>query len=277
MKIPLQLEDINLNFLSDIWQAIVDLLPKLLLVIIILLAGWIAVKIITYIVKKALRLTKIDKWADKLNEIEIFNQSEFKINLEKLIIGAVKWIVILLIVIVISDVLGLEVISQEIGNLIRYLPKLFSAIAIFMIGVYIASIIRNAVNSLFKSFNLGGSKFIGNIIFYVLVIIVTITALNQAGIDTGIITNNLTLILGALLFAFTLAFGLGSKEIIQRLLFGFYTRKTLSVGDVIKIGDVKGKIEAIDNINLIVQTKDGKQIFPIKIINDSVIKIIDED
>ncbi|MCB0486768.1 MAG: mechanosensitive ion channel, partial [Flavobacteriaceae bacterium] len=239
--------------------------------------GWIAVKIITYIVKKALRLTKIDKWADKLNEIEIFNQSEFKINLEKLIIGAVKWIVILLIVIVISDVLGLEVISQEIGNLIRYLPKLFSAIAIFMIGVYIASIIRNAVNSLFKSFNLGGSKFIGNIIFYVLVVIITITALNQAGVDTGIITNNLTLILGALLFAFTLAFGLGSKEIIQRLLFGFYTRKTLSVGDVIKIGDVKGKIEAIDNINLIVQTKDGKQIFPIKIINDSIIKIIGED
>ncbi|MCB0460232.1 MAG: mechanosensitive ion channel [Flavobacteriaceae bacterium] len=277
MKIPLQLEDINLNFLSDIWQAIVDFLPKLLLVIIILLAGWIAVKIITYIVKKALRLTKIDKWADKLNEIEIFNQSEFKINLEKLIIGAVKWIVILLIVIVISDVLGLEVISQEIGNLIRYLPKLFSAIAIFMIGVYIASIIRNAVNSLFKSFNLGGSKFIGNIIFYVLVVIITITALNQAGVDTGIITNNLTLILGALLFAFTLAFGLGSKEIIQRLLFGFYTRKTLSVGDVIKIGDVKGKIEAIDNINLIVQTKDGKQIFPIKIINDSIIKIIGED
>ena len=277
MKIPLQLEDINLNFLSDIWQAIVDFLPKLLLVIIILLAGWIAVKIITYIVKKALRLTKIDKWADKLNEIEIFNQSEFKINLEKLIIGAVKWIVILLIVIVISDVLGLEVISQEIGNLIRYLPKLFSAIAIFMIGVYIASIIRNAVNSLFKSFNLGGSKVIGNIIFYVLVIIVTITALNQAGVDTGIITNNLTLILGALLFAFTLAFGLGSKEIIQRLLFGFYTRKTLSVGNTIKIGDVKGKIEAIDNINLILQTKEGKLVFPIKIINDSVIKIIDED
>jgi hypothetical protein len=277
MKIPLQLEDINLNFLSDIWQAIVDLLPKLLLVIIILLAGWIAVKIITYIVKKALRLTKIDKWADKLNEIEIFNQSEFKINLEKLIIGAVKWIVILLIVIVISEVLGLEVISQEIGNLIRYLPKLFSAIAIFMIGVYIASIIRNAVNSLFKSFNLGGSKVIGNIIFYVLVIIITITALNQAGVDTGIITNNLTLILGALLFAFTLAFGLGSKEIIQRLLFGFYTRKTLSVGNTIKIGDVKGKIEAIDNINLILQTKEGKLVFPIKIINDSVIKIIDED
>jgi hypothetical protein len=277
MKIPLQLEDINLNFLSEIWLAIVNFSPKLLLVILVLLIGWISVKIVAYIVKKALKLTKIHKWEDKLNEIEIFHQSEFKINLEKLIISAIKWIVALLIIIIVSDILGLEVISQEIGNLIRYLPKLFSALAIFMIGVYIASIIRNAVNSLFKSFNLGGSKFIGNIIFYVLVVIITITALNQAGVDTGIITNNLTLILGALLFAFTLAFGLGSKEIIQRLLFGFYTRKTLSVGDVIKIGDVKGKIAAIDNINLILQTKEGKQVFPIKIINDSIIKIIDED
>jgi len=39
-----------------------------------------------------------------------------------------------------------------------------------------------------------------------------ITALNQVGIDKEIITSNLTLILGSLLLAFMIAFGLGSKE-----------------------------------------------------------------
>jgi len=35
-------------------------------------------------------------------------------------------------------------------------------------------------------------------VFYVIAIIITVTALNQAGIDTDIITNNLTIILGRL-------------------------------------------------------------------------------
>ncbi len=271
----LQLDQVNLSFLQEIWQVLLDFLPKILAAAVVLLIGWLLMKLITFLVKKALKFTKIDSWTDKLNEIEIFENSDFEFKPANFIVKAIKWVLILVIVIIVSDILGLQMISQEIGNVISYLPKLFSAVVIFMIGIYIANIIRNAIKSLFKSFDLGGSNLIGNIIFYAITVIVTITALNQAGINTDIITNNLTIILGSLLLSFTIAFGLGSKEIVQRLLFGFYSRKNLVVGQKIRVGEVEGTIIALDNITLVLRTDKGKFIFPIKEINDRIIQVLD--
>lgn len=276
IKIALQLEQVNLSFLREIWRELLQFFPKILAAIVVLLVGFLIIKFVVFLVSKALKFTKIDTWTDTLNEIEIFKNSDFNLKPAIYIVKTVKWILILILTIVISDILGLQIVSQEIGNIIRYLPKLFSAIAVLIIGIYIANIIKNAVISLFKSFDLGGSKIIGNIIFYGIAVIVTLTALNQAGINTDIITNNLTIILGASLLAFTIAFGLGSKEIVQRLLFGFYSRKNLIVGQKIRVGEIIGTIDRIDSIYLVLINNEGKFIFPIKEINDRIIQIIDD-
>jgi hypothetical protein len=43
--------------------------------------------------------------------------------------------------------------------------------------------------------------------------------------------SNLTLIVGSILLAFNIAFGLGSKDLIKRLLFGYYSPKNLQIGE----------------------------------------------
>jgi len=273
MKLALQLDQVNLSLFEDMWQELVKFTPKLIAVIAVLIIGWLLIKIISYVIKKALKFSKIDVLADKLKEIDIFKNVSIKPTI--IVVKVIKWMLLLLMLIIISDILGLKMLTDGIASFIGYLPRLFSAIAILMIGIYIANIIKNAIQSLFKSLDLGGSNVIGNIVFFAIVVIVAITALNQAGIDTEMITSNLTLILGSLLLAFTIAFGLGSKEIVQRLLFGFYSRKNLNVGQKIKIGGIEGTIETIDNIYLTLITDDGKFIFPIKEVNDTIIQVMD--
>ena len=274
MKLALQLDQVNLSLFEDMWQELLKFMPKLIAVIAILIIGWLLIKIVSFLIKKALKFSKIDVLADKLKEIDIFKNVSIKPTI--IIVKVVKWMLLLLMLIIISDILGLQMLTEGIASFIGYLPRLFSAIAILMIGIYIAYIIKNAIQSLFKSLDLGGSNVIGSIVFFAIVVIVAITALNQAGIDTEMITSNLTLIFGSLLLAFTIAFGLGSKEIVQRLLFGFYSRKNLNVGQKIKIGGVEGTIEAIDNIYLTLITDDGKFIFPIKEVNDTIIQVMDK-
>ena len=274
MKLALQLDQVNLSLFEDMWQELLTFMPKLIAVIAVLIIGWLLIKIVSFLIKKALKFSKIDILADKIKEIDIFKNVSIKPTI--IVVKVVKWMVMLLMLIVISDILGLQMLTEGIASFIGYLPRLFSAIAILMIGIYIANIIKNAIQSLFKSLDLGGSNVIGNIVFFAIVVIVAITALNQAGIDTEMITSNLTLILGSLLLAFTIAFGLGSKEIVQRLLFGFYSRKNLNVGQKIKIGGIEGTIEAIDNIYLTLITDDGKFIFPIKEVNDTIIQVMEK-
>jgi hypothetical protein len=276
MKLPLQLSQIDTSLLEGIWQEIVNFFPKLIAAIAVLVIGWLLIKLIIFFIKKALKFSKVDVLADKLNEIEFIRNSSVEIKPIAFIVKIVKWLMLLLILIVISDILGLKMLTEGIAGFIAYLPKLFSALAILVVGIYIANIVKNAIQSVFKSFDLGGSTIIGNIVFFGITVIVAITALNQAGINTDIITSNLTLILGSLLLAFTIAFGLGSKEIIQRLLFGFYSRKNLAIGQRIKIGEIQGTIDSIDNINLVLLTEKGKFIFPITEVNNQIIQIFDD-
>jgi small-conductance mechanosensitive channel len=170
----------------------------------------------------------------------------------------------LVLLIVAADIMKWNAVSSGTSNLVQYIPTLFSALALFVIGLYLANLVKNAVNRLFDSFDLNGAKIISNILFYIIAVIITVTALNQAGINTDLITNNLTIIFGAFLVTASLAFGLGSKEIISDLLKSFYARKNFEIGQKIKFKNVSGTIESIDNISMILKTEDGKIVVPIK-------------
>lgn len=267
-------KEIGLNSISSILTDIASAVPTLIGAFLVLLLGWVLSKIIRFVLKKILRLAKIDKISDQVNEAKLFGEGVTKINLEKMILGFVKWALLLVFVIIAADIVELTVISSEIANLLRYLPVLFSAIVIFMVGLYISNFIKKMLVKVFESMSLGGSKIISGAIFYILVIFVTITALNHAGIDTQIITNNFTLILGAFLLAFALAFGLGARAVVADLLRTFYARKNYSVGDKIKLNDLEGTILTIDSIFVTLETEEKKcVVLPIKELVENRIKL----
>ncbi|SDR68932.1 Conserved TM helix [Polaribacter sp. KT25b] len=270
----MQQADFDFSFLQNLWNNIVDFLPQLLKGIVFLIFGWILIKVILFSIKKVLGFTKIDSLPEKLNVDEIFGNSAIKIQPTKIIVTAIKWILILIFIIIASELLGLKMISEQLSNLIAYLPKLISALLIFAIGIYIANIARKAISAMFSSLELTGGSLVGNIFFYVISIIVSVTALNQADVKTDLITNNLSIIFASILLAFTIAFGLGSRDIIKRLLFSYYSRKNLQVGNKIKTNNLEGVIESIDNISVVLISENKKVIIPIKEIVDNKIEVL---
>lgn len=257
-------KNIALDSLSGMGTEMAQAFPKIVGAIAILVVGWIVIKISLFILGKLLKLAKVDVLNEKVNGMDITGKGDLKIDLSKIILGFVRWLLILVFLIVAADILNWTIISVEIGNLLRYLPRFFSALLLLMLGFYIGNFVKNTVKRLFDSLEFGGSNIVSNLLFYVIVIFMSITALNQGGVDTTIITNNITLILGSFLLAFALGLGLGSRDVIADLLRSFYTRKTYAVGDQIVIGDDAGTIEAIENNSLTLATKSGKFVIPIK-------------
>ena len=167
-------------------------------------------------------------------------------------------------------------VSLQIGKLLEYLPQFITGLLIFVFGVYMASQAKKLVHNMIKSLDAGGAKAISTIVFYLILVFVSITALNQIGVDTEIISNNLSYFIGAALIAMTIAVGLGSRDIVYRLILGFYTKKNLEIGMKIQIDDTVGRIISIDNICLVLQTDTDKKMFPIKKINNTTVKIFNE-
>lgn len=267
-------KDITVQSLTAMGEKIMTEIPNIIGALLVLLIGWIITKIVVSILARVLRVAKINTLTEKFSKLKLFGANNVRLDISHAILVFVKWLLFLVFLIIAADIMKWSFVSQEIGNLLRYLPQLFSAIALFMIGMYIAKFVKSAIQGFYESFDLSGSKIISEIVFYIIAIIITITALNQAGIDTRVITNNVTVILGAFLLAISIGFGLGSKEIVGDILRTFYSRKTYVIGNVIEIKDVKGTIEAIDNISLTLKTDEGKIVLPIKEVAENQVKII---
>ena len=262
-----------MSSLKDIWTKILSGLPKVFGFIGFVLLAWIFIKIFLYIVRKALNKTKIDEWSKKLSKTEIFGNTTINIVLTNVILSVLKWLLVLIFILIGADIFGLHMVSEGIGSFIAYLPRLLTSLLIFVGGIYVGTISKKAIQSMFKSLELTGGNLVANIAFYLIVVFISIAALDQAGIDTSILKSNLTLIIGSILLSFTIAFGLGSRDVIKRLLFGYYSRKNFEIGQRIKVKDVEGVIISIDNICIIIQTGDAKIVLPIKEIVDEIVLV----
>ena len=264
MEIINEWKNVTLESLSGMGKEMALAFPKILGSIVILILGWIVIKIVLFLLKKILKLAKVDLLNDKINGMEVTGKGELNVDVIKVILGFARWFLILVFLIVAADILDWKIISKEIGNLLHYLPKFFSALALLMLGFYIGNFVKKTIKRLFDSLEFGGSNIVSSLFFYVIVIFMSITALNQAGVDTTILTNNITLILGSFLLAFALGVGLRSREIVADILRAFYTRKTYVVGDRIVIDGNEGTIKAIENNSLTLETHEGRFVIPIK-------------
>ncbi len=251
-----------------------DFLPKILGAVVFFIIAWILLKLILFIVRKSLRLTNIDDLVRKIFENGAIFDSSLKIVPSKIIVGFVKWFFILVFLIIGSDLLGLTMVSNEVGSIISYFPQVFSAFVIFAFGVYLATLLKKSTKAMLSSFDLNGSNLISRIVFYIIFLIVTIVALNQAGIQTDIITDNLSLILGAFLASLALGLGLGSRDIILGLLQGFYARKNFKVGQKVRVGEYEGVIESIENITIVIKGDSDKLVLPMSHFSNLQVEIL---
>lgn len=256
-----------------IFKGVVSTIPTILKFIAFLLIAWVLTKAILWIVKKILVKSNVDKWSEKLRETKIFGDTTINVVLTKVILGVLRWFLILSFVMAGAGIFGLTAVSDGIKSFFSYLPRLITALAIFAGGAYLATLIKNAISSLFKSLEINGGNLVGNIVFYLIVIFLSITALDHAGVDTSIIKSNLTLLIGSILLAFTIAFGLGARDAVSRLLYGYYSRKNINIGEKIKINDAEGTVVAIDNICLTINTENGRVVIPIKEVVDSQVEV----
>ncbi|REG86047.1 mechanosensitive ion channel family protein [Winogradskyella sediminis] len=270
-----EFKDIAMQSLTTMWLEITKIFPNIVGALIVLIIGWIVTKIIIKLIKKVLKLAKANKLDDKLNEIEIIEDKKLNFDTVKIVSGAVKWIMYIVLLVTASDIMGLEIISNQISSLLAYIPQLIAALIIFIIGLIFANFVKNGLKKVFESMDLSGGKMISQIVFFLLLTFISITALNQAGINTEIITNNINMIIAGFLLAFSIAFGLGAREVVAKLLNTFYARKTFEVGQKIIFNDKIYSIEEVKSISVILINADGKLVVPIKDIVENQVQMQD--
>jgi len=241
-------------------QTFMTAMPSLLGAIFILLLGWLFSKLMSGGIRRLLMAIKFDKLADRIKAGEFLKKANINLAPSALVGKFVYWVLILLVITTAADTLGWVAISDEISKLLSYLPHLLSAILFFSVGIYIATFARDLISGTTKTLGISTGRVISSFVFYLLFLLVTLTALTQAGIDTTILTSNLLLIIGAIMAAAAISYGIASKDVLANILASFFSRKTFIKGQVIEIDGQRGKIINISNIAVILQLNDEEQL-----------------
>ncbi|MHC5352683.1 mechanosensitive ion channel family protein [Myroides sp. LJL115] len=262
------------ELMSSIMSSLIKGAIGLLLALGYLAICWAVLKITSFIIRKIFGLIRLERLDDILKENELLGKLNFNISISNILIGFFRIFLIFLMIVIGAEMFGLSVVSKEIGDLMLYIPKIFVALLIFGAGVYFASWIKKTVVGLLKAIDFSGARIIGNVLFYFVFVFVAITTLNQLGINTDIITNNISIIVGAILLTVALSLGLGAKDIVSQLLYSFYTRKNLELGQLVKINELQGYVIAIDNIYVCLLVDGKKHFLPIEQVAKSHIQII---
>ncbi|WP_295785363.1 mechanosensitive ion channel family protein [Veillonella ratti] len=136
-------------------------------------------------------------------------------------------------------------------------PSLIVAVLIYIVGLYIARFIRDVAMRMMRRANYDHTvvSFVSQIIYYGVLAIVLLTALNSAGFPT----TSLLAAFGALGLAIGLSLQSNLSNFASGLLILIF--KPFKAGDVITVGSVTGTVRSIQFMNTTIVTKEMRTVF----------------
>jgi Conserved TM helix/Mechanosensitive ion channel len=255
--------------------AIVNGLPGIISGIVILLLGWLVAKLLRAIVKSMALRSGLDGMVEKSGFSSILS----KVGISKVsafLSGLVYLFTWLIFVVAAAEVMHMTGVTNAISALFAYLPTFFTAAAIFLVGLWGGELVKNAVVTMMDSVGLSGGKVLASVLFGIIVLFTSITALNMAGVDTTLITSNIVVVLGGMLAAFCIAYGFAARDILTNILSSYYGKDRYKPGMRVRIGDDEGVIEKIDSISIALRTSDRLVLLPTKLLISERIEVLGE-
>ncbi len=266
------MENLNLfELLTGMVKSLAEYAPNVLGAIVLLLVGWLLAKFITRILQKLLNKIGVDKLSDYINNMELFGESSFTISLTKIVATFVYYAIMLIVWVAAADILGIQAITDLLNDIIAYVPNLLVAFVYLLLGIFLADLARKFVLTTLQSLGIPSASLIAGFVFYFLIINILLGALTQAKVNTEFIAANISIILGGVVLAFAIGYGLASKDIAANLISSFYWKDKFDVGDELEVEGIKGRVKTIEKSHLVLETANGDAVVPMNKVSRNTI------
>lgn len=190
--------------------------PNVIAAIVILLVGLVIVKILTNIIVRLLKLSKIDVASEKSGLAAMLKVGEIKSTLSDIIGTMIYWLLVLIVVVTAAQALKFTAAVDLMSRLIAYIPNIIAAVLVLAVGTFLASILGSFVSASAKNAGLKKANLLAQIVKTALVIFTIAIALEQLRIATVLITQVVSVIVLSIGLGIAIAFGLGCKDLVSK-------------------------------------------------------------
>jgi hypothetical protein len=193
-------------------------LLNVLLVLVILMAGWLISRLIKSVVTKICKAARLDQLSKRVEMDSMMEKGGLKYTLSELIGILCYWLGLLVTFVVAVNAIGLSVAADLLNRIVLYVPNIIAAIFILILGMFVATILRNIVRTAASNAGLSHVNLLSKIVEVVVIVFSVLVTLEQLGIAARIIELIIMIVLGSIGLAFALSFGLGCQDIAKKAL-----------------------------------------------------------
>jgi hypothetical protein len=199
-------------------ERLLAFLPDIMTSILIFVAGIVLGIILKAVFLRFFQAIKIDKFSERSGAVEMMKKGGVKEPVSVILARLLGWVTVISFLILSLRTLNIPAIEQILERFILYLPNVFVAAVIIFLGYFLGNFLGRA--SLIASVN-AGFRMAGMIARFVKLTILLLSmtmALEQLGIGRETIIIAFAVIFGGVVFALSLAFGLGGRDIAKEFL-----------------------------------------------------------
>lgn len=163
---------------NDVVETVIEVVPKLVAFLLILLIGWIVAKLLSRLTNALLERVHFDR------AVERGGLRLQQIDASDLLAKVVYFALLLVTLMLAFNVFGPNPVSSMLNSVVAWLPQLFVGIVIIVVAAFLANLVRDLVRSALSSFRFGG--FVATAAWVFVLAIGIIAALGQMGIATTV-------------------------------------------------------------------------------------------
>jgi hypothetical protein len=203
--------------MDDILRSFARLLPRLLEMLAIVVAGLLVALVLKYLLRSVLRIMRFDKLSERTGATHLLRGAALP-SLTELVSRFAFWLAWFGFILLGISVLGVVGIEQHVTTFFGFLPRLFVALLILFFGLLGASFFSRA--ALLSGVNAGlpSPRLISWAVRTMIILFVVSMAFEEMGVGSRTVIVAFTLTFGALMLGLALAFGLGGKELARKYL-----------------------------------------------------------
>jgi len=209
---------------SELTQALHELargfahyLPRLIVMLILALAGWVIAYVVKVILRGTLRLINFDKLAENAGASQLLGKTALP-SATELVGRFVFWVTWLGFVLLGVSVLGILGLQEQIARFFLFLPHLFVAMFIMFFGLLAANFFSRAALLAAVNANVPSPRVLSLAVRSIIVAFVLSIVFEELGLAEQTMLVAFGIAFGALMLGLAIAFGIGGRDLARRFL-----------------------------------------------------------
>jgi hypothetical protein len=189
-----------------------DFLPRLALAAAVVIGGWLLAKLARIAVDRGLRAVNFHVITERSGMDGFLAQGGIRSDTTGIFALVIYWLVVLATLIIAFNSLGLTYITDLLGQVVLFVPKVVVALVILAFGAYFARFVGNTVVTYCRNVGMQDADFLGKVAQYAILVFVALIALDQVNVGGDIVRQSFLIVLAGIVFGVALAFGLGGRD-----------------------------------------------------------------